>query len=75
MKSRSFRGTTIRVWPYLLIPTLAGLVAFPTWSTLSLTELDYHQRLALTALCFTLVGALTTWYVRWCLSRNCMAME
>ncbi len=59
------------LWPFVMILTIASVIAFLTWLMLGLSAIEPVQRLLGTLGAFVLVGATLLHYVLSCLRRHC----
>ena len=59
------------LWPFVMILTIASVIAFLTWLILGLSAIEPLQRWLMTLGAFILVGATLLHYVLSCLRRHC----
>jgi hypothetical protein len=59
------------IWPFAFALSLAALVSFPAWATLSLMFAEPAAQLTATVGVFCLTGTAFVLYARWCIRRNC----
>lgn len=57
--------------PFVMVILIASVLAFTTWLTLSLSQLESMHRLAAAVLVFIAVGGTLLHYVIRCLQRHC----